>query len=92
MWNPPFVDSGHAPNIVLEPSSFAVEEGKELVLDRKQPTIAFASEGCWPFRGGDSGKFNYDTSESIATQCCRYALEGLMHDPNYAKNFAHGGK
>lgn len=93
MWNPPFDDSGHAPNIVLAPSSFAVEEGKKLVIEKsKRPTIAFASAGCWPFRGGDSGKFNYDTSEAISTQCARYALEGFIHDPNFTKDFAHGSK
>jgi len=93
MWNPPFVDSGHAPNIVLEPSSFAVEEGKRIVIDKcKRPTIAFASADFWKFRGGDSGKFNYDTSEAISTQCARYGLEGFIHDPNFTKDFAHESK
>ena len=93
MWNPPYVDSGHAPNIVLAPSSFAVEEGKKLVIEKsKRPTIAFASADLWPFRGGDSVKFNYDTSEAISTQCARYALEGFIHDPNFTKDFAHGSK
>ncbi len=93
MWNPPYGDSGHAPNIVLEPSSFAVEEGKRIVIDKcKRPTIAFASADFWRFRGGDSGKFNYDTSEAISTQCARYALEGLVRDPNFTKDFEQLGK